>query len=356
MATTTVTTTKGNKSTSVTTTNESPGKAWVKGAKGKWVKPPVPKKAGVDYAWDDNDGWVSKEAQAESYRQEAYALPLAVISKDESLTTLFNQAWASMKAGTEWSKEEFLVALKSTKWYMERSEAQRKYFALSNDPSQVEEFNKQIGNERSRVAALAAQYGASMTDAQIDELTRTSLRDGLKDTDIAELIPAYINYATQDIKEVAGSLFGKAGNVEDTIRDWAKRNGTTVSDSWVLDQVRNSTKGGFDPSKAKDEITKMAKDQYSHWSDRLDGLTTLDDLAAGFKNIVSQEMDIDFTTLGMDNKWVQQAMSAKDDKGRPIVGDALRKTLYKTDEWASVKKNTDKIVATGRDILTRMGF
>jgi hypothetical protein len=356
MATTTVTTTKGNKSTSVTTSNEALGKAWVKDKKGKWVKPPAPKVAGVDYAWDDNDGWVSKEAQAESYRQDAYALPLAVISKDESLTALFNQAWASMKAGAEWSKDEFLVALKATSWYIGKSEAQRKYFALSNDPSQVEEFNKQVGNERSRVAALAAQYGASMTDAQIDELTTTSLRDGLKDTEIAELIPAYINYATQDIKEVAGSLFGKAGNVEDTIRDWAKRNGTTVSDTWVLDQVRNSTKGGFDPSKAKDEITRMAKDQYSHWSDRLDGLTTLDDLAAGFKNIISQEMDVDFTTLGMDNKWVKEAMSAKDDKGMPIVGDALRRTLYKSDEWADVKKNTNKIVATGRDILTRMGF
>jgi hypothetical protein len=261
-----------------------------------------------------------------------------------------------MKKGTEWSKDEFLVALKATDWYKTRSEAQRKYFALSNDPSQVEEFNKQIGNERSRVSALAAQYGATMTDAQIDELTRTSLRDGLKDTDIAELIPAYINYATQDIKEVAGSLFGKAGNVEDTIRDWARRNGTTVSDSWVLGQVRDSTKGGFDPSKAKDEITNMAKQQYSHWADKITGLTTLDDLAAGFKNVVSEEMGIDFTTLGMDNKWVKEAMKAKDDKGQPIVEDSLRKTLYKTDEWSNVIKNKEKIIGAGRDILTRMGF
>ena len=353
----TTTTTTGNTSKSTTVTKDRLGPAWIPNTgkdknKNPWVKPPLPKAAkGVEYAWSDTEGWVSNKAQA-----QAYALPLAIISKDPSLTALFNEAWASMKKGTEWSKEQFDVALKSTTWYKTKSEAQRKYYTLENDPTQAVEFNKQIGNETARVSALAAKYGASVSDSELTELAKTSLRDGLNDNQIAELIPAYINYATQDVKEIAGSLFGQAGNVEDTIRDWAKKNGVTVSDTWVLGQVRESTKGGFDPSKAKDSITLMAKDQYSHWANRLDGLTSLDDLATGFKNTISSEMDLDFNNLGMDNQWVKQAMSAKDDKGQPIDQDALRKTLYKTDEWASVTKNSNKIMNAGQALLSRMGI
>ena len=67
-------------------------------------------------------------------------------------------------------------------------------------------------------------------------------------------------------------------------------------------------------------------------------------------------MDLDFNLLDMSNKWVKDAMSAKDDKGNPISPEMLRKNLYKTDEWSNVLKNKNKIMGVGREILTRMGF
>jgi len=347
--TTTTTITKGNKSTSTTVTESRPGAAWVQNNAGKWVQPPAPS---GDFSWDDNDGWVSSAAQADLYK-----VPLAIIQSDPELTNLFNEAWTSMKNGMEWTKEQFNVRLQSLNWYKSKSASQRAYYTLENDPAQATEFNAQIGREKARVSGLAESYGTTFSDIELTELAKNALRDGLNDTQVASLLTTYISYGNQSAQDVAGSLFGKAGTVEDTLRDWAKRNGVAVSDSWVLDSVRESAKfGSFDPSKAKDSITAMAKQQYSHWADKLDGINSLDDLAAGFKNIVSQEMDIDYRTLGMDNKWIQQAMQAKDDKGQPIVGDSLRKTLYKSDEWADVTKNANKIMGAGRDILTRMGM
>jgi len=345
----TTTVTKGNKTTSTTVTEDRPGAAWVKNTKGKWVQPPQPS---GDFAWDDNDGWVSAAAQADLYK-----VPLAIIQADPELTNLFNEAWTAMKNGTEWTKEQFNVRLQSLNWYKTKSASQRNYYTLENDPAQAEEFNKQIGNEKARVSALAAKYGTTLSDAELTELSKNALRDGLNDNELTSVLSTYIAYGSQSARDVAGSLFGKAGDAESSIRDWAKRNGVTVSDSWVLDSVRAAAKSGsFDPGKAKDDITAMAKQQYSHWADRLSDINSLDDLAAGFKNIISQEMDIDYRTLDMDNKWVQQSMAAKDDKGQPIVGDSLRKTLYKTDEWADVTKNANKIMGVGRDILTRMGM
>jgi hypothetical protein len=359
MSSTTVTTTKGNKTVSKTTTNERPGEAWVKGAKGKWVKPKKPggKIPAGGYAWDDDEGWIDQKTAALGLQAgNEYAYPLAIIQSDKELDKLFNEAWLAQKKGQEWSKEKFTVKLQATKWYSKKSASERMYYTLANDPAQRAEFNDQVNEKKQQVISYAKTSGIKLTTNQIDTLAKDALRLGQTEQQLSSILVDYVNYESTDVTKAAGSLFGKAGDAEDNIRDWAKRNGVTVSDTYVLNQVREAGKAEWDISKAQDSINKMAKQQYSQWADQLDGTTTLDDLASGFKNTISEEMDLDFSSLDMSNKWVKNAMLAKDDKGLPINSEALRKTLYKTNEWSNVAKNKNKIMGVGRDILTRMGF
>ena len=364
MSSTTVTTTNGNKTTSVTTSNEQPGKAWVKGAKGKWVKPKKPsgKAPAGGYAWDDDEGWLDQKTAALKLQAgNEYAYPLAIIQSDTELDKLFNEAWLAQKKGQEWSKEKFTIKLQATKWYKNKSASERQYYTLANDPAQAVEFNDQIKEKESEIISFAKSNGMSLSEKEITNLAKDALRLGQTPQQLSSVLVGYVNYQSSDVNEAAGSLFGRAGDAEDGIRDWAKRNGITVSDSYVLGKVREaggsaSTGDAWDISKAQDSINKMAKQQYSHWADQLDGTTTLDDLASGFKNTISEEMDLDFGSLDMSNQWVKNAMLAKDDKNMPINSEALRKTLYKTNEWSNVAKNKNKIMNAGRDILTRMGF
>lgn len=354
MSSTTVTTTKGNKTVSKTTTNEQPGKAWIK-KKGKWIKPPMPAGNPDDYAWDNAEGWVSKETAA-----SVYAYPLAVIKSDPELEALFNEAWAAQKSGQEWNKEKFTVRLQGTRWYSSKSVKEREYYTLANDPAQAAEFSRQVNAKKQSVISSARASGINLSDAQINTLTTDALRLGQTDEQLASILVDYVNYQTSDVTQAAGSLFGKAGDAEDSIRNWAKRNGVTVSDSYVLNQVRQAGKnvvdGAWDTSAAQDSITNMAKQQYSHWASQLDGITSLDDLAQGFKNTISTEMDMDFNNLDMDNELVRNAMLAKDDKDQPINQEALRATLRKTDDWANVSKNKEKIYGLANDILTKFGM
>lgn len=143
---TSTTTTNGVPSTTKTEV-DAPGKAWVKG-KGKnknfWVKPTPP--AGADVAWDDNKGWINKQTAVSSSSGQLgnYSLTLAVINSDESLTAIFNEAWAAQQSGQEWSEEQFITKIRSTTWYTSRSQAQRDYYVLANDPAQAEELKRQI--------------------------------------------------------------------------------------------------------------------------------------------------------------------------------------------------------------------
>lgn len=363
MSSTTVTTTSGNKTVSKTTTNERPGEAWIKKGS-KWVRPkePTGKKPAGGYAWDDDEGWIDQKTAALGLQAgNEYAYPLAIIQSDKELDKLFNEAWLAQKKGQEWSKEKFTVKLQATKWYSKKSASERMYYALANDPAQQAEFNSQVKDKQDEIVKFTQANGITLSDKQITDLAKDALRLGQAPETLSSILVGYVNYQTSDVTKAAGSLFGKAGDAEDSIRDWAKRNGITVSDSYVLDKVREaggsaSTGAAWDISKAQDSINKMAKQQYTHWADQLDGTTTLDDLASGFKNTISEEMDLDFNSLDMSNQLVKNAMLAKDDKGMPINSEAVRKTLYKTDEWSNVLKNKNKIMGAGRDILTKMGF
>lgn len=343
----TTTTTKGNKTVSKTVTKEQPGKAWVKKG-GKWVKP---KKPSGDYAWDDQTGWVSKATAAATY-----AYPLAIIKSDPELERLFNEAWNAQKNGQEWTKEKFTVKLQATKWYRNKSESERLYYTLANDPAQRTEFNNQVNRKKQEITSYIKSSGINLSDDQINTLAKDALRLGQTEQQLSSILVDYVNYETEDVNKAAGSLFGKAGDAEDNIRNLAKRNGIIVSDSYVLNQVRESGKSGWDITKAQDSIINMAKQQYSHWADQIDSITTLDDLAQGFKNTISTEMDIDFNNLDLDNQWVKSAMLAKDDKDRPINQESLRKTLRKTDDWANVSKNKEKIYGLANDILSKFGM
>lgn len=345
---TTTTKVNGVKQTSKTP-RPAPGKAWVKSGS-FWVRPKAP--AG-DFTWDDNAGW---QDRATATAENEYALPLALINSDPELKALFDEAWIDQKAGKEWTQEKFNVRLQGTNWYKTKSEPQRLYYTLKNDPAQGAEFFRQVNEERSSIAALALRNGITLSDQDLDKLANTSLEFGYSDDQLSSIMADYIDYKEQDPKVLVGSLTGNAGIAEDEIRDWAKRNMITVSDSWVIGQIRNAAKSGWNTDGAKDIINNMAKQQFSHWADQLDNETTLDDLAGGFKNVISDEFDEDINSVTFDNQFLKKAMMATDDKGKPINTEALRTDLYKTTEWSNVTKNKNKIMATGRDLLTRMGF
>lgn len=357
----TITSTTDGKPTNTKSPRPSPGKAWKKGTgdnKNFWVKPAKPKlkngKIDNNVAWDNDKGWITAATQA-----TAWDIPLAIINSDKgknSLQELFNQAWAAQKSGEEWTQETFTTKLKDLPWYKSRSEAQRKYYTLSKDASQATEFAAQIKSAKESVLDAAGELGTNLSDAQADEIARTNLQNGFNASELKNVIAGYITYSGQTEEEKIGSLYGVAGDAEDSIRNWAKQNNVKLADDWVLNQVRSVSAGDFTVDKSKDYITNIAKQQYGAWADQLTNLTSVENLAAGYRQVVAREFGEEIENVKLDNKFVEQAMLSMDDKGRPVTTQALTKTLRKSNEWASVPKNKDKIYGLGNEILSRFGM
>lgn len=331
-------------------TGTQPGKAWVwSKSKKKWVKPKAPS---GDFAWDDNQGWINQATAANSF-----AIPLSIINSDPELAKLFNEAWAAQKSGAEWTKEMFDVKLKATTWYGSKSEAQRNYYTLSNDPAQKVEFDKQIAASRASVEDLAAQIGASLTPEELDTWSRTVLQNGMNDAEIRNTLSGFISFKGKTDEEIIGSLTGVAGDTEDTLRKYAKDYGVTVSNSWILDQVKSVAAGNSKVDDAKKYFVDLAKQQYSQFADQIDENRSVDFLSSGYKQIVADELDKDYQSMDITNPHVQAAMTALDPTtGKAISMDSFRKTIRSSDDWGNVTKNKNKIMATGQALIGRMGM
>jgi len=336
----TITSTTDGKKSTTKSPRPAPGKAWKK-VGNFWVKPAKPSE---DVAWDDDKGWITAASQA-----TAWDIPLAIIKSDpEGLEKLFNEAWAAQKRGEEWTQETFTTKLKTLDWYKTKSEAQRKYYTLSKDPAQEAEFISQINASKASIQDAAGLLGASLTDVQAGEIARINLQNGFNAAELNNFLSSYIGFSGQTDQEKIGSLFGAAGDAEDAIRLWGRKNNVKLAEDWILGQVRGIAAGDFTLDKAKDYIASIAKQQYSAWADRIDNKNSVEDLAAGYRQLVEK--------VTLQNEFVNNAMLAIDDKGRPITNQTLIKTVRKSDTWADVPKNKDKIYGLADDILSKFGM
>jgi hypothetical protein len=346
----TVTSKTDGKTTKSKQRRPRPGAAWTE-QNGFWVRAAAPS---GDFVWDDDKGWIG---QAEKASQ--WDMPLAIIRSDTgpgSLSELFDMAWAAEKRGEEWSPEKFTNALKGTNWYKTKSEAQRKYYTLSTDPAQAADFAKQVAGSTAQVKAVAGLIGATLSDSQAEQIAKTQMQNGLNDSELRSLISGYVSFSGQTDEEKIGSLFGAAGEAEDDIRQWAKKNNITVAEDWILQQVRGITSNSFDVNKSKDYITNIAKQQYSAWADKLDAFNSVEDLAAGYRQRIATELDESIDKIDLKNPFLDKAMRSVDDKGKPVSDEFIVKDLRKTDQWASVTKNKDKIFSVANDILSTFGM
>jgi len=222
----------GNRSESAASLNTGLGNIKpLKGGKSEKGKTPTPTPAPVVTE-------AAKPLVDEASQALAFEISLAIIKSDPELTKLFDECWASQKAGQEWSKDYFAARLQATNWYKSKSVAQREYYALENDPAQAAEFARRIGSSKASVQDAAGLVGASLTDAQSEEIARTNMRSGWNAAELQNFLSTYISFSGQTDQEKMGSLFGEAGKAEDAIRSWATNNNVTVAEDWILGQVR----------------------------------------------------------------------------------------------------------------------
>jgi hypothetical protein len=336
-------------------TPAKPGDAWIwdanfnngKGkAKGKWVQPPKPS---ANATWNDTVGWKTKEAAASEY-----GFALSVINSDSDLTRIFNEAWQAFSTGQEWSPSKFINAIQSSSWYMTRTEQQRLYYKIKNDPTQAVELQAKIDANKATLRSVASTIGANLTEAELSTLAEENLINGWNAEQIKTNLVNYVKYSADPISGF-GSLVGEAGNVEDKIRSFAKNMGVEVDNAWVLDNTQKAISAGNNTQIAEDFIRERAKEKYAAYANELD-TSTVADLSYNYRASMANTLELGLEEISMNDSLIKQAMAIGDGKGGKKNLFQFEQELRQDPRWAKTKNAKESSSVIVNDVLSTFGL
>jgi len=348
-----------------------PGKAWVwSNNKKAWAKPAKPSNKNFAYGWDDTKGWIKKTQEEFATglsgltglegNDANWAFALTAIKADAGLTDVFNRAWKAEQAGSAWTKETFYNEVKKKDWYKKHDSAWRAYDLKSKDPLQAGNLASDIKTRETLLKTYATIIGATITDADLTTLAKSTLQSGLSsDAELKSTLTSYIDFSKisigQGIANVTNGLIGSAGNTESQIRQWATDYGITVDSNFVKQYATNVINGG-DINDAHKAIIDLAKKTYQPWADNITDTQTTIAAGAHYKNSISNMLGVTPESINMQNGWMQKFMTAKDDKGNPLGIPEAEKAIRQSNEWATSTTGREQINTIGNQILAKMGI
>ena len=275
-----------------------------------------------------------------------YGFAMSVLNGNGELKALFQRA----VAGT-YTPDRFQAELRATGWYQKTAENQRNAQVLqAADP---ETYASNIEQLRVKVSMMAAEMGAGvqLTQGDFGGMVNHLYHFGYDDNQIREVLSGAVQYTD-------GRLLGQAGQWETELRDYAQKQGITISDPTILSYVQSAVGGKTTINDAMTAIRTTAASAYPHLAARLAAGETVADIADPYRQSMAKLLEVNPESLTVADPMIKQAMQSKDDKGQPVL-----RTLYdfendlrKDKRWNKTQGAQDAAMSTVNRVLQDFGL
>lgn len=235
---------------------------------------------------------------------EQYGLTAAMINANKEIKDLFNKA---VKGG--WDEDLFTAKLKNTKWWRTTSDPARKFFMMkTGDPAT---YKQKYATALYTINQLAVRVGLGnqitnkgTATAVLNRAIMYSMRDGWDDARIKSYFGSMVGMHS-------GQMWGEAGEAYDQLFSLAYGNGLTFSNSWYTSHIRTLMAGKYSLEALQASIRTQAAAKYSAFADQIKAGQNAMDLAQPYISSVANILELPATDVDLKNKWVNQAMTAK---------------------------------------------
>ena len=236
--------------------------------------------------------------------------------------------------------------LRGTKWWQTKSSRAREVItsSLSQDNAT---FNESKKNEIARVTTAALSVGASLTDAEINDLANQTMLFGLSDAELNAALVGSLKMDKNYIKGQAGtiskSLVSRIDAYGYDVRTDSPEFKTYVSDILKGTRKEDDVVGMFQ---------NMAANNYPKFADRFKAGATLNDITGSAKYTISNILEKSLDSIGNNNKYVQQYLAAGGmndyDIERAITSDP-------TSDWQYTKNSQKRVLNPFIKLFTTLG-
>jgi hypothetical protein len=274
-----------------------------------------------------------------------YGWSMAILNSNSELKALFNKA----VAGT-WTPEKFTAELRNTKWFKKNGENARQTQLLkTTDP---ETYRQRVSGSYHTVVAAAVEMGAVLNPSLAWQIAENSLSFGWNDQQVRSVLGSYV-------KQRGGQYYGVAQQYETELREYARQMGVRVSDSQIGSWVKAAAGGKASVQTFLGTIQNLAESAFPQFKERFQSGETLDDIAAPYKQTMSNLLELNPEAVDNFDPTVRAALSAKDAKtGKPALKTLweFENDLRKDKRWLRTSNAQDAASNTVNRVLQDWGL
>lgn len=269
----------------------------------------------------------------------------AFLNSNPELKKVFNKAVAG-----SWTQDRFKAEVANTSWWKKNSETQRQSQMMEKtDPAT---FIANVNATAALIRDKANQMGAFITDKQLQQVAKDSLRSGLNDQQLTQTLANYIKFNDKH------TLGGNAARVEEFARQTARKNGVQLSDQTIKNYAVRIAKGMDTMENFGKYIRGLAASMFPAFKQSLDGGSDMLDLAKPYIDMMSDMLELDPGRIDIFDPTVRKALTGKNmagEQGGLDLG-SFEEMLKKDPRWVRTKNAQTSMLSAGAEVLKSFGL
>ena len=281
--------------------------------------------------------------------EASYKSAVGIIYAVPELQQLFEDALNS-----EWTAASVKAAVQSSDWYMATNEDFRTAWAKASIGGA--DWTATQETARLAVQAAATAKGRTLTAAELEANTQRYIDEGWGEVGRQQLLNDAL--AVGLTTGTDGFMAGAAGDLQQTLKDVANRNGLPLSQGYYESAAKSVASGLTTENDWIRDLRAQAASLWPSYADKINAGVDVGDLASGYVNTMANTLEINASEISLNDPSIREALSSFDDKGNPLpmgLWDFQNK-LRSDPRWMNTKQATDSISETANTVLEMFGL
>jgi hypothetical protein len=292
-----------------------------------------------------------RENKTSEFYAENLPAQYALLSQDPEVKKLIDDAVREYLRNPEgFSQRAFEIKLDSMPYFQGMSKAAIRDMDLQQRLPAV--WEQEVNAELETLRDQAVQMGVKATDESLRDLVVRKRRTGMSESQLQ-------NALSQMVTVQEGRLAGQAGELQQSLKSWAMRNGLGLSDNLIQDYVRKIQAGDTTQADVLSDLrrTYMAG-AYPAWADRIDAGMDIADIAAPYKSAMAQLLEVGEDEIDLNDQLLQRGLQGVGADGKPSVVPlyAFQKEIRKDPRWQKTDNAYASYASVADNILSMFGF
>lgn len=168
-------------------------------------------------------------------------------------------------------------------------------------------------------------------------------------------------FMSNQIPDPSENLDGAAGQAQDLIDNYREQYGVNPTQSFINNAIKRII-ASEDPAIEKANLEQQLKEQaqilYPSLKEKIDAGLSVRAIADPFISTYARLMEENDLNVGLDNKFVKQALSNKNEKGEYQImdEDSFARGIRSTDEWLNTRNAKESMLSAADQVLKQFGF